>query len=50
MKFILGMITGAVMLVSGAYVHDTRMMPLSAGDPAPKTFVNWDQFIGAFAR
>jgi len=51
MKFILGIIVGAVLTIGGAYVHDTRMMPTPApGEPAPKTFVNWDQFIGAFAR
>jgi len=51
MRFILGMIVGALLLGGAAYVHDTMMArPRYAGEPAPKPFVNWDQFTIAFGR
>lgn len=47
--FILGVIVGAVLVVGGAYYHDTRMtQPGVAGAPQP--YVNWDQVMAAFGR
>ncbi|MBI4273104.1 MAG: hypothetical protein HY659_00195 [Rhizobiales bacterium] len=49
MRFILGVIVGAVLLAGSAYVHDTmRARPGVAGAPQP--YVNWDQVFAAFGR
>ena len=46
MRFILGVIVGAVLMLGSAYLHDTRM-----ARPGPaQQFVNWDTLIGAFGR
>ena len=48
-RFLLGVIVGAVLVVGGAYYHDTRMMPPpTVGQAAPLPYVNWDQLIQAF--
>ena len=48
-RFFLGVIVGAVLVIGGAYIHDTKMMPApTAGQPAPQPYVNWAQFIQAF--
>lgn len=49
MRFILGMIVGAVLTIGSAYFHDTRMArPGVSGAPQP--FVNWDEVLAAFGR
>jgi len=46
---LLGVIVGAVLVVGGAYYHDTEMMPHpTGGQPTPLPYVNWDQIIRAF--
>ncbi len=46
MKFILGVIVGAVLMVGSAYVHDTGMVKIGP----QQAFVNWDTVVGAFGR
>ena len=43
MKFILGVIVGAGLMLGSAYLHDTGRVKV--GPPQP--FVNWDTLIGA---
>jgi len=51
MRFILGAIVGAVLVVGAAYVHDTGMLrPITGQNAPPQPLVNWDQFIAMFAR
>ena len=45
MRFILGMVAGAVLMVGSAYVHDTRMTQART-----QQFVNWDTVIGLIGR
>ena len=46
MRFILGIIVGAALLLGAAYLHDTGV--IKAG---PKeAFVNWDSVIGMLGR
>ena len=46
MRFILGIIVGAALLLGAAYLHDTGV--IKAG---PKeAFVNWDTVIGMLGR
>jgi len=46
MRFILGMIVGAALMLGSAYLHDTGVV--KAG---PKqAFVNWDTVIGMLGR
>jgi hypothetical protein len=48
-RFLFGVIVGALLVVGGAYYHDTKMMPPKvANAPAPLPYVNWDQVIQAF--
>jgi hypothetical protein len=48
MRFLFGVVVGAVLIVGYAYVHDTMMMPPpTPGGPQP--YVNWEQVIQAFA-
>jgi hypothetical protein len=46
MKFILGMICGAALMLGSAYLHDSGR--LKAGPPQP--FVNWDAVVGLLGR
>ena len=49
MRFIQGLIVGAVLLVGSAYLHDSGMLQAS-GDKTPPAFVNWDTLIGMIGR
>jgi hypothetical protein len=49
MRFIQGIIVGAVVLLGAAYLHDSGMMQ-SGADKAPPPYVNWDTLIGAIGR
>jgi hypothetical protein len=49
MRFIQGIIVGAVVLLGSAYLHDTGMIGTSEGK-APLPYVNWDTLIGAIGR
>ena len=44
MRFLQGIIVGALLVVGGAYYHDTRMQK-----PAQQQLVNWDHIGAAFA-
>ena len=46
MRFALGIVVGALLLVASAYLHDTRM----ARPGAAHQFVNWDLVIGMLGR
>ena len=46
MRFILGLFTGAALMLASAYVHDTRMVRF--GPDAP--FVNWDNVFALAGR
>ena len=46
MRFILGMIVGAAVMLGSAYLHDTGVVRL--GPPAP--FVNWDAVFALAGR
>jgi hypothetical protein len=46
MKFLLGVIVGAGLMLGSAYLHDTRMV--RAGPQQP--FVNWDVVVGMLGR
>ena len=49
MRFIQGIVVGAVLLLGSAYLHDTAMLGASGGKPPPP-FVNWDTLIGMIGR
>ena len=46
MKFILGVVCGAVLMVGSAYLHDTGRMKVGPARP----FVNWDTVFGMLGR
>ena len=46
MKFILGVVVGAVLMVGSAYLHDTGWMKVGPARP----FVNWDTVFGMLGR
>ena len=46
MKFILGVVCGAVLMVGSAYLHDTGRMKVGPARP----FVNWDTVVGMLGR
>jgi hypothetical protein len=46
MRFIVGMIVGAALLLGAAYLHDTGVVRFG---PA-QAFVNWDTVIGMLGR
>jgi hypothetical protein len=46
MRFLLGVIVGAALMLGAAYLHDTGHMRF--GPPQP--FVNWDRVIGMLGR
>jgi hypothetical protein len=49
MRFIQGLIVGAVLMLGAAYLHDIGMLRSAEGKPPPP-FVNWDTLIGAIGR
>jgi hypothetical protein len=49
MRFILGIVIGAVLVVGAAYVHDKNMPAPTAG-AAAQPIVNWETLIGLFGR
>jgi hypothetical protein len=49
MRFIQGVIVGALLMVGSAYLHDTGKLQAS-GDKAPPAFVNWDTVLGMIGR
>jgi hypothetical protein len=46
MRFILGVIVGAALMLGGAYVHDMGMIRI--GPPQP--FVHWDTVLGLLPK
>jgi hypothetical protein len=46
MKFILGIIVGAGLMLGSAYLHDTGHIHVGP----PKPFVNWDTVLQAIGR
>jgi hypothetical protein len=46
MRFILGIIVGAGLLVAAAWMHDTGQVKFGPAKP----FVNWDTVIGLLPR
>jgi hypothetical protein len=42
MKFIFGMVCGAVLMLGSAYLHDTGMVRVGPS----QALVNWDALIG----
>jgi len=49
MRFVQGLIVGAILMLGSAYLHDTGMLQAS-GDKAPPPFVNWDTLIGMISH
>lgn len=50
MRFVLGIVIGALLVVGAAYVHDTNMTRPAAGATAPQPIVNWETLINLFGR
>jgi hypothetical protein len=51
MRFIQGVIVGALLMVGSAYLHDTGMIGIgSAEGKPPPAFVNWETLWGTMAR
>jgi hypothetical protein len=46
MRFILGMIVGAALILGSAYVHDKNWVRFGPS----QAFVNWDTVIGMMGR
>jgi hypothetical protein len=46
MRFILGVIVGAALMLGSAYLHDTGRLKVGPKE----AFVNWDTVIGLFPR
>ncbi len=46
MRFVLGMIVGAVVMLGSAYLHDTGVVRVGP----PQAFVNWDTVLGMLGR
>jgi hypothetical protein len=46
MKFILGAVVGAALMLGLAYLHDTGRMRVGP----PQAFVNWDVVVGMLGR
>jgi hypothetical protein len=49
MRFVIGVIVGAVLVVGGAYVRDQMALHNAAGQ-APPLLVNWDMVVGLLGR
>ena len=51
MRFIQGVIVGALLMVGSAYLHDTGMLQASSDKtPPPPAFVNWDTVLSMIGR
>jgi hypothetical protein len=51
MRFVLGAIVGALLVIGAAYIHDAGMLRPITGQNGPlQPLVNWDQFIAMFGR
>jgi len=46
MRFVLGFVTGVVLIVGVSYLHDTRMVKMGPPDP----FVNWATVMAILPR
>ncbi len=46
MRFLSGVIVGAILMVGAAYWHDASIEP--EREPATRTLVNWDVAAGVF--
>ena len=46
MRFILGVIVGAALMLGGAYVHDMGMVRIGPAQP----FVHWDVVLGMLPK
>jgi hypothetical protein len=46
MRFVLGMIVGAALMLGSAYLHDTGTLRVGP----QKAFVNWDTVVGMLGR
>jgi hypothetical protein len=49
MRFIQGVIVGALLMLGSAYLHDTGVIKLGE-DKTPAPFVNWDTLLGTIGR
>jgi hypothetical protein len=49
MRFVQGIVVGALLILGAAYLHDTGMLGAPEGKPPPP-FVNWETLIGTFGR
>jgi hypothetical protein len=51
MRFIQGIIVGALLMVGSAYLHDTGMVGIGVAEgKPPPAFVNWDTLWGTIGR
>jgi hypothetical protein len=48
MRFLQGMVVGAVLIIGAAYVYDTGM--LREGEKPTAPLVNWNTLVGLIAR
>ena len=48
-RFIQGVVFGAVLMLGSAYLHDTGMLGSNEGKPPP-AFVNWDTVLSNIGR
>ncbi len=46
MRFLLGVVVGAGLMLGSAYLHDTGRVKMGPAQP----FVNWDTVIGMLGR
>lgn len=49
MRFIQGIVVGALLLLGSAYLHDTGMIGTADGK-APPPFVNWDTLTAMLGK
>ena len=50
MRFIQGIIVGAVLMLGSAYLHDTGVIKFGDAKETPAPFVNWDTLLGTIGR
>ena len=50
MRFIQGVIVGALLMVGSAYLHDTGTIKFSDAKETPPPFVNWETLWGTMVR
>jgi hypothetical protein len=46
MRFVLGLVTGVVLVIGFSYLHDTRVVNVGPPDP----FVNWGTVMSILSR